>query len=106
MLLSSEMCRRSGELPDGLLVPCLTLVLQEQCHEEHHRKYMFILYIITRHQEMFSPGGYLQFTLASFWLIAIHELNGAYLVSVHKHRFHRRDAKDAEKFFNENNQTL
>jgi hypothetical protein len=26
-----------------------------------------------------------------------------YLVSVHKHRAHRRDAKDAEKFFNENN---
>jgi hypothetical protein len=30
----------------------------------------------------------------------------AILVSVHKHRFHRREAKIAEKFSNENNKTL
>jgi hypothetical protein len=27
-------------------------------------------------------------------------------VPVHEHRIHRRDAKDAEKFFNDNNQIL
>jgi len=28
------------------------------------------------------------------------------LGSIHKYRFHRKDAKDAEKFFNENKKTL
>jgi len=27
------------------------------------------------------------------------------VVFIHKHRFHRRDAKNAEKFFNEKNST-
>jgi hypothetical protein len=33
-------------------------------------------------------------------------IEGYRLVFIHKDRFHRRDAKNAKKFFNKNNQTL